>query len=272
LTLLPLSLGELQSAGKAPDSLDRLLHGGLFPPIHDRGIPPTLWLQEYVGTYLERDVRQLIAIRDLDAFQRFVGLCAGRIGQLLNLTSLASDAGVTRVTAKAWISVLRASHLLFLVHPWFGNISKRLIKSPKLYFCDPGLGTWLLGVRSLEQLATHPLRGAIFENWVMTELLKAQSNMGMRPALHFLRDKTGHEIDAVVETTPNRLHAVEMKSGQTIAADFFAGLEYWREKLPAREFVAWLVYGGTEQQNRRNATALPWNCLAPLLEAVGEVR
>jgi predicted AAA+ superfamily ATPase len=121
-----------------------------------------------------------------------------------------------------------------------------------------------------EHLATHPLRGAIFENWVMTELLKAQSNQGLRPDLHFLRDKTGHEIDAVVETAPDRLHAVEMKSGQTVASDFFSGLDYWRERIPGKNFSAWLVYGGSQRQNRRNTTVLPWNGLDPLLDALKE--
>ena len=123
----------------------------------------------------------------------------------------------------------------------------------------------MLGVRSEGQLAAHPLRGAIFENWVMTELLKAQTNSGLRPALHFLRDKTGHEIDAVVETAPDRLHAVEMKSGQTVAADFFSGLDYWRDKLPSRRIAAWLVYGGSEGQERRGTKVLPWKHLDPLL-------
>jgi predicted AAA+ superfamily ATPase len=197
-----------------------------------------------------------------------VRLCAGRIGQLLNISSLASDAGITRVTANAWLSLLQASHLLFLLRPWFANVSKRFVKSPKLYFCDPGLAAWLIGVRDEEQLVVHPLRGSVFENWVVTELLKARTNRGLRPDLHFLRDRSGHEIDAVVETGPDRLDAIEMKSGQTVAADFFDGLDYWRAHLPGKDFRGWLVYGGQERQNRSNAAVVPWNDLEALLDAI----
>ena len=174
LTLLPFSLAELQAAGRPPADLDTLLQAGLFPPIHDRPVTPADWLQDYVGTYLERDVRQLLRIHDLAAFQRFVQLCAGRVGQLVNLTSLAADTGITRVTATAWLSVLEASHVIFSVQPWFSNLSKRLIKTPKIYFCDTGLAAWLLGVRDPGHLTSHPLRGLLFENWAVNELVKAR--------------------------------------------------------------------------------------------------
>jgi predicted AAA+ superfamily ATPase len=265
LTLLPFTLAELQVAGRAPGSIDQLLYCGLFPPVHDRPVEPSIWLQDYVGTYLERDVRQILNIQDLGTFQRFVQLCAGRIGQLLNVSSLAADAGVTRVTANSWLSVLQASHLVFLVQPWFSNLAKRLLKTPKLYFCDPGLAAWLLGVRKLGHVNAHPQRGALFENWVMTELLKAQTNRGRKPSLHFLRDKQGHEIDALVETDPSEVQAVEVKSGETVASDFFDGLSYWREHFPGRGLVPWLIYGGAERQDRSRATVLPWQDLAPLL-------
>lgn len=270
LTLLPFCLGELQSAGRAPETVDELLYAGLFPPIHDRPVEPSVWLQDYIGTYLERDVRQILNIQDLAAFQRFVRLCAGRIGQLVNISSLATDAGVTRITADSWLSVLQASHLVFLVQPWFSNLSKRLIKTPKLYFCDAGLTAWLLGVRKPEHLTSHPQRGAIFENWVMTELLKAQTNRSLKPSLHFLRDKQGHEIDALVETGPTELQAIEVKSGETIASDFFDGLSYWSDKLPGRDLTSWLVHGGTARQDRSQATVLPWRDLAPLLTRLAE--
>lgn len=264
LTLLPFSLPELQVAKRAPATVDELLYAGFFPPIHDRPVEPSVWLQDYIGTYLERDVRQILKIHDLATFQRFVQLCAGRIGQLLNISSLAADTGITRATADAWLSVLQASHLVFLVQPWFTNLSKRLIKSPKLYFCDPGLAAWLLGVRNPGHIAAHPQRGALFENWVMTELLKAQTNRGHKPSLYFLRDKEGHEIDALIETGPNTFQAVEVKSGETIASDFFAGLDYWREKLTRQKLTPWLIHGGTAHQQRERATVLPWNALDPL--------
>ena len=248
--------------------MDELLHAGLFPPIYDRPIEPTLWLQDYIGTYLERDVRQILKIQDLAAFQRFVQLCAGRIGQLVNINSLASDTGITRVTAESWLSVLQASHLVFLVQPWFTNLNKRLIKTPKLYFCDPGLAAWFVGVRNTSHITAHPQRGALFENWVMTELLKAQTNRGIKPSLHFLRDKEGHEIDAFIETAPDTFQAVEIKSGETIASDFFTGLDYWRAKLTRQTVTPWLVHGGTAHQQREKGTVLPWNDLSPLLSSI----
>lgn len=265
LTLLPFSLAELQAADRAPATVDSLLHAGFFPPIHDRPVEPTLWLQDYISTYLERDVRQILNIQELATFQRFVQLCAGRIGQLLNITSLAADTGITRVTAESWLSVLQASHLMFLVRPWFTNLNKRLIKTPKLYFCDPGLAAWFLGVRDPSHVTAHPQRGALFENWIMTELLKAQTHHGIKPTLHFLRDKEGHEIDALIQTGPDTFHAVEIKSGETIAADFFSGLDYWRARLTRQTLTPWLIHGGTALQHREKATILPWNDLNPLL-------
>jgi len=268
LTLLPFSFPELQAAGRAPTSVNALLHAGLFPPIHDRPVDPTVWLQDYVGTYLERDVRQILNIQDLAAFQRFIQLCAGRIGQLLNISSLAADTGITRITAESWLSVLQASHLVFLLRPWFTNLNKRLIKTPKLYFCDPGLAAWFLGVRTPAHIHALPQRGALFENWVMTELLKAQTNRGIKPSLHFLRDKEGHEVDAFIETASDTFHGVEIKSGETIASDFFSGLDYWRAKLTRETVTPWLVHGGTVRQQREKATVLPWNELSPLLETI----
>lgn len=268
LTLLPFSLAELQQEDRAPASVDDLLYAGLFPPIYDRQVEAGVWLQDYVGTYLERDVRQILNIQDLAAFQRFIQLCAGRIGQLLNVTSLASDTGINRATAESWLSVLQASYLIFLVRPWFTNASKRFIKSPKLYFCDPGLAAWFLGVRKPGHVTAHPQRGALFENWVMTELLKAQTNAGHKPSLHFLRDKQGNEVDALIETGPQTFQAVEVKSGETVASDSFDGLEHWRRELAGKTLVPWLVYGGATAQSREKASVLPWRDLSPLREAL----
>jgi uncharacterized protein len=268
LTLMPFCLAELQAVNRAPASVDELLYAGLFPPIYDRPIEPSIWTQDYIGTYLERDVRQILNIQDLATFQRFVQLCAGRVGQLVNLSSLASDTGISRITADSWLSVLQASHLIFLVRPWFTNTSKRFIKTPKLYFCDPGLAAWFLGVRHAGHVTAHPQRGALFENWVMTELLKAQTNAGQKPSLYFLRDHEGHEIDAFIETAPNIFQAIEVKSGETIASDSFEGLDYWRRHLPGRTIVPWLVHGGTANQKREKATVLPWFDLHPLRHAL----
>ncbi len=272
LTLLPFSLAELQAAGRPPVAVDTLLQGGLFPPIHDRAIPAADWLQDYVATYVDRDVRQILRIQDLIAFQRFLSLCAGRIGQLVNITSLAADTGISRLTAEAWLSVLEASHLIFRVHPWFTNLSKRLVKTPKLYFCDPGLAAWLVGIRQSSHMSAHPLRGPLFENWAMTELLKARLHNGLRPHLHFLRDKEGHEVDALIETEPRKGHLIEIKSGGTVASDFFDGLDFWRSQLPGHHFQPWLIYGGDARQTRDRGTTLPWSQLGPLLEAIAANR
>ncbi len=265
LELLPFSLPELQSAGRAPASLDTLLAQGLFPPIYDRPVEPSAWLKNYVATYVERDVRQVLQIQDAAVFQRFVTLCAGRIGQLLNVSSLAADTGISRVTAEAWLSVMQASYLVFLVRPRFANLSKRLIKSPKLYFHDPGLAAWLLGVREPGHVSAHPLRGALFENWVVTEIAKAQAARGETPAVGFLRDKEGHEVDAVVEHA-GRLHAIEIKSGQTVASDFFDNLDFWRGQLPDTAITPWLVYGGTQAQSRERGAVVPWSQIGSLTQ------
>lgn len=268
LTLLPFSLGELQKARRAPKTVDELIWSGLYPPIYDRQVDPSVWLQDYVATYLERDVRQILQIQDLAAFQRFVQLCAGRIGQLLNVSSLAADTGISRITAESWLSVLQASYLIHLVRPWSVNVSKRLIKSPKLYFCDCGLAAWLIGIRRSEHLVAHPHRGALFENWVVTECIKARLNAGLRADLHFLRDKEGHEVDVVVETAPHVIQAIEIKSGATVAGDFFAGLEYWKSKLTHQTFHSWLVYGGDASQARSKGSVVPWSGIERLLSSL----
>ena len=268
LSLWPFSLAELQAVNRAPTTLDALLHAGLFPPIHDRHVEPDAWLQSYVATYLERDVRMLTNVQDLATFQRFLQLCAGRVGQLVNLSSLASDTGISRPTAEAWLSVLQAGFLVFLARPHFTNVSKRLIKAPKIYFTDPGLAAWLIGIRTADHLRTHPLRGSIFENWVMTELAKASAHAGRVQSIGFLRDKEGHEIDAIIESG-NILHAIEAKSGQTIPSDAFKGLDFWRPKLqPGKTSRSWLIYGGDTAQCREHVTVLPWNDLGPLLNQI----
>ena len=258
LELLPFSLPELQSANRAPDSIDKLLAQGLFPPIYDRPVEPALWLKNYVATYVERDIRQVLQVQDTAAFQRFVTLCAGRVGQLLNVSSLAGDAGVSRITAESWLSVMQASYLILLVRPHFTNLSKRLIKSPKLYFHDPGLAAWLLGIREPSHVSAHPLRGPLFENWVITEIAKAQAARGEAITVNFWRDKEGHEVDAIVERA-GQLHAIEIKSGQTIASDFFDNLDYWRRQQPDAAITPWLVTGGDQAQTRERGTVVPWS-------------
>ena len=268
LTLQPFSLRELRAAGRAPSSVSQLLHQGLYPPIHDRPVAAEVWLQDYIATYVERDVRALMNIRDVATFQRFVQLCAGRCGQLLNINSLADDAGINRATAQSWLSVLQASHLVLLVQPWATNLSKRLIKTPKLYFVDNALAASLIGIRDVSQVMAHPLRGALFENWAIMELIKSQCNAGQKPSVYFLRDKQGHELDALIESGSGGLMGIEIKSGATIANEFFNGLDYWRERLGSDTIDPWLIYGGDNRQRRERGHVVPWNDMDALLDEI----
>ena len=252
--LLPFTYGEVYSH---PQALDPVMYRGLYPPIHDRNLNPSAWFSNYMNTYIERDVRQMLNIRDLRTFQRFVRLCAGRTGQLLNLSGLATDAGITHNTAKAWISILEASYLIFLLQPHFRNFNKRIIKSPKLYFYDSGLAAWLLNIREVEQLESHPLRGNLFEGWVISEFVKMQFNMGLQSNLYFWRDHKGHEVDVLFEKA-DELIPLEIKSGQTLNSDFFRGLDFWQKCSGIENQDSWLVYGGEKARLRRNTRVISW--------------
>jgi predicted AAA+ superfamily ATPase len=265
--LLPFSAGELQGADKLPETLDALLYKGSYPPLYDRRLSPVQWYAGYVTTYLERDVRQLINVRDLALFQRFVRLCAGRTGQLLNLSSLANDCGITHNTAKAWISIMEASYILFLLPPHHRNFNKRLVKTPKLYFHDTGLAAWLLGVQSADQLANHPLRGALFETWVVGELLKGRYNKALPSNLFFWRDNSGNEVDVIADQGLELL-PIEIKSGQTVSADFFSGLRKWLSWAGNEAGKPYLVYGGDERQERGEAEVVPWREVAEIAETL----
>jgi predicted AAA+ superfamily ATPase len=230
---------------------------GFYPRIHDRGIPPEIWLADYIRTYVERDVRSLANIGDLDTFERFLGLLAGRIGQLLNYSSLAADAGVSVDTARRWISVLKTSFIVFGLAPHHRNFNKRLIKSPKIYFIDTGLACRLLGIRSRAQLEIHPLRGALFENFIIAEIAKAYFHHRREPPLFFWRDRIGHEVDLVIEEG-DTLFPVEMKSGTTIASDMMDGLLWWCRLSGSPAERAVLVYGGSDAYERRGIAIRPW--------------
>jgi len=261
--LLPFDLTELQKAGRLPKDLDQMLFQGAYPPLYDRDLLAGDWLGAYVSTYVERDVRQLLAVRDLAAFQRFVRMCAARVGQLLNLSSLATECGITVNTAGAWLSVLEASYLVFLLRPHHRNFNKRLVKAPKLYFCDTGLASWLLGIREAGQIAFHAQRGALFENFVVSEFLKARLHQGRVPDLHFWRDNHGLEVDLLVGQDSD-LQPVEVKSGQTLAADAFRSLRRWCELAERPDGPAWLVYGGDRSLRSGPVQVLPWRELGTL--------
>jgi uncharacterized protein len=231
---------------------------GLYPPLYDRNILPGDWFSAYIATYVERDARQLINVRDLSAFQRFVRMCAARTGQILNVLSLASDCGITHNTAASWISVLEASYLIYLLRPHHRNFNKRLIKAPKLYFLDVGLAAWLLGIHTPEQILFHAQRGALFETFVVTEFLKARFNQGLPSDLFYWRDSKGLEIDLILEDG-EKLHPIEIKSGQTIVPDFFASLKRWKKMAgQTDDLPAGLIYGGDQALTNENISIVPW--------------
>src|ERR1035437_7447396 len=262
LHLLPLSRNDVVAFPSHPKTLNETLLTGGYPRILDRKLRPADWLAAYVATYLERDVRSLSNIGDLVTFQRFVQLSAGRIAQLLNLSSMASDCGISQPTAKAWASVLEASFIAFRLPSYHGNVSKRLIKMPKLHFYDTGLACRLLGIREVAQLDVHPLRGALFESWVVSEIIKQRGSRGETNGVYFFRDKAGLESDVLVQGRKN-LKLVEVKAGQTIASDWAANnqkITGMFDKL--KQGVAnVVVYGGTERQERNGVTYLPWHAI-----------
>ena len=263
LRLLPFSLVELRQTG-ASEGIDDILYSGFYPRIHDRKLEPRQALGDYFETYVERDVRRIGEIRNLANFRRFVRLCAGRIGQLANLSSLGADAGVSHTTASHWLTILEASHVVFRLPPFQANIRKRLVRTPKLYFCDVGLASHLIGIEHAGQIATHPLRGPLFENAVVMEALKHRFNRGRRSNLSFFRDSRGLECDLLYENG-NRMGAIEIKSGATIASDWFGSLDRVAEALPEITARA-VVYGGGERQSRSDAEVAPLTDLSEVLE------
>ncbi len=262
LHLLPLSYDEIARFDGAPTDLETVLLSGGYPRIYDQRIPPTDWLASYVATYIERDVRSITNVGDLVTFQRFVELCAGRTSQLINYSSLAADAGVSQPTAKSWLSVLEASFILHRLPAWSGNLRKRLVKMPKMHFHDSGLACWLLGIRSADQLRTHPLRGPIFESWVVGEILKHRTNAGERGGLSFYRDQRGLEADLLVDT-PDGLRVIEAKASRTLASDVFEPAKRVAAALrDAAASVPLVVYAGDEAQTRSDARAVAWDGIA----------
>ena len=257
LRLLPLSIAELPP-GRGEMEVDRLLHLGGYPRIHRDGLDPAAALGDYFETYVQRDLRELVQIRNLSLFEKFVRLAAGRTGQILNLQALAADVGISGHTAREWMTLLEASFVVFLLPPWFANIGKRLVKSPKIYFCDVGLAAWLIGITAREHLAAHPLRGNLFENLMVLEVLKQRFNAGLRSNLFFYRDSNGNEVDLLMEQG-NTLTLVEIKAAQTVASDALRPLERVRAVLGERVAGAALIYGGNERQRRTALDVTPYS-------------
>jgi predicted AAA+ superfamily ATPase len=258
--LLPFSQSELAGAGMASTSVDVALWQGAYPALYDRGLSPEDWFPNYVATYVERDVRQLLAVRELGLFQRFLKMCAARCGQLLNLSSLAADCGISHVTARQWLTVLEASYIVRLLAPYHRNFGKRLVKTPKLYFLDVGLAAWLLGIRDASTIATHAMRGALFETFVIGEFIKQRHNAGQPAELYFWRDNVGHEIDLLFETG-SRLQPVEIKSGMTFSYSWLDAAKRWKAFAGDTALDPWVIHGGDRSFECDGGHVFSWRSL-----------
>ena len=245
LTLWPFSLSELRHYKSTWEPFELIVRG-CFPRLHEDGLEPRRFYNSYLQTYVERDVRALIQLRDLSQFQKFLTLLAGRVGQVVNFASLSNDVGVSSTTIRNWISVLKASFVVFELPPFFENIGKRVIKSPKIYFTDVGLAAFLLGIHTEEQATRDPLRGNLYENLVISDIIKGALNKGIRPEIYFFRDSHGAEVDLLIREK-GELMPVEIKSAQTFSADFLKGLEKFRALGLDRVAAATVLYGGAQQ-------------------------
>ena len=250
LKLLPFSIPEVVN-NYGNSSNDEMIYHGFYPRIYDQDLNPTHALGDYFETYVERDLRQLIHIKNLSLFQKFVKMCAGRVGQILNLNNLGNDVGISHTTAREWLTILEASYIVFLLEPFHRNIKKRLVKSPKLYFYDVGLASYLLGIENVSHVETHPLKGSLFENLVIMEILKYRYNQGKRNNLNFYRDSLGNEIDVIYQIAQHVL-PVEVKAGETVVKDFFKGFQAFERGTPDLPFGKVIVYGGSREETRKD--------------------
>lgn len=267
LRLLPLSLHELKQSSLLPKNLDEIIFAGTYPRIYDEKIPPVTLHKNYISSYIEHDVRQIKNIFDLHIFQKFMQLCAGRTGQILNLESLGNDVGIDHKTARSWISVLEASYIVFLLYPYYKNFGKRIIKSPKLYFIDTGIACSLLNIKSVQELSLHYLYGGLVESFIISDLLKQFYNLDQKPSLYFWRDYQGNEIDCFIEAEESII-PIEIKAGQTINESFFKQFFYLEtlEHLPIKDPM--VIYGGDQNRSWQKAEVLSWQNAGEIVKKV----
>jgi uncharacterized protein len=268
LKLLPFSQEEI-TGHFGPMSIDRMILTGFYPRIYDAHIEPFRAMADYYETYVERDVRRLVNVKELSLFSKFVRLCAGRIGQIVNLQGLANEVGVSHTTLKGWLTILEASYIVYLLKPYFKNVSKRLVKSPKLYFYDVGLASYLLGLETELQVSRDPLRGNLFENLVVMEALKFRFNRGKPDNQSFYRDSTGNEVDLVMEFGSG-VFPVEIKAGATVNADYFKGLKAFAKVIGNLPWGSAIIYGGDTIQERTECKIHPALHIHELLDSVGK--
>ena len=264
--LLPLSLEEL---GMLPDMNKNIFKGG-YPRLYDKQVSSEEFFPSYIHTYVERDVRQITNIENLSDFQTFMKLCAGRVGQLLNITSLAQDCGISSMTARRWLSILEASYIIFFLQPFYKNFSKRLTKMPKIYFCDTGLACHLLGMETESQVGSHYLKGALYENMVILEILKGRLNQAKAPNLYFWRDKTGYEVDLIGEWG-GKIKAIEIKSGTTFQPEFIKNIRYFyglsqKNAAEAVPVQSYLIYGGDYSGELMQTKLVPFGQMNTVLQ------
>ena len=260
LKLLPFSTDELKDSNHWNENPLEFVFKGMYPRIYDRGIPPELFYSDYIQTYVERDVRSIKNIGNLSNFSRFLSLCAGRIGQLLNIDSLASDVGIATNTAKEWLSILEASYIIYTLKPHHKNFNKRLVKRPKLYFYDTGLACNLLQINSVNELDMHFAKGNLFENFILTELLKKRFNNAKTSNLYFWRDHHGKEIDCILEKA-NSLIPIEIKSSKTYQKEHFKHMNYWNKLSDNSKENSYLVYAGNESDHLAYGNLMSWKHL-----------
>lgn len=266
LTLLPLSISELQQNDLLENIVEKTIFYGGYPRIYDQKLSPVVWYNDYIGTYVERDIKQIVNVVDLELFKKFIALCAGRIGQLLDLTSLSNDCGISVPTVRRWLSLLQTSYVLFLLQPYYKNFGKRLMKSPKLYFYDTGLACSLLGIESYTQINTHYLRGGLFESFIISEIVKHMYNVGRRPRVYFWQESGKNEVDCVIEKVDG-LVPIEIKASQTISKDYFKSLCYLNELTKSKSSDNYVIYSGLENQTWPMGTVISWQKIPEMLNA-----
>ena len=260
LKLLPFSISELQNEKLVPDSYEQLIFTGMYPGIYDRNIGPEYFYPSYISTYIERDVRQIKNIENLNSFSNFLQLCAGRTGQVVNMNSLATDAGISPNTASSWLSILEASFIIYFLQPYYENFNKRIIKSPKLYFYDTGLVCSLLGIRSADQVRTFHSKGALFENLIITDLIKRRLHKGENPKFYYWQNKTKQEVDLIIDK-PYGPVPFEIKSGMTMNDNYFTNLKYWQKLSGEKPGNLNVIYGGDTSLRTSSGNFISWKKL-----------
>lgn len=263
--LFPFDFQELNSVGLLNESYLENMLKGFYPAIYDRDIPSKSFYSNYIQTYIQRDVSELIAIKETRLFQNFLNLCATRAGQLLNLNSLAKDCGISQPTAKSWLSALENSYIVFQLSPYHKNFSKRVIKTPKLYFYDTGLLLYLLKISNIEQIQKHSIKGNLFENMIISELVKQMHHANNLHDIWFWRDSSGHEVDLLIDSG-SKIKIVELKAGITIMSEMFKGLEWFEVNSGLSDLNKFLIYGGTQSQKRSYGEVVPWNKIGKMIE------